>query len=178
MARRVGSRIASWLLAGTLLVLGVIALGSAPANAGPYPPTQCATLSVSTTTPRAGEAMTVSGSGFTAGEQVTLELHSTTRVVGTATVRADGTFTTQITIPKDMYGRHLLLAVGGQPSCSVDPITLEIQASAVAGEHIGPSGDGLSSTGVQIALLLAIAAIALAAGVALVRAGRQKRARS
>lgn len=180
MARRVGSRVVGCLLAGALLLLSMVVLGSAPATAGPYPPTVCATLSVSTTTPSAGESITVSGTGFTAGERVTLELHSSPRVVGSATVRGDGTFTTHITIPKDMYGRHLLLEAGGHPACPVDPITLVINASAALGEQIGPNGggSGLASTGVQIALLIAIAALALATGVALNRAGRRKRSQA
>lgn len=180
MARRVRARIVSRLLAGTLFVLGAGAIGPTAANAGPYPPTQCATLSVSTTTPYAGETMTVSGTGFTPGEQVTLELHSTARDVGTATVQADGSFTTQITIPKDVSGRHLLSVVGGDPACTVAPIALDIQASAALGEQLGPNGGGggLSSTGVQIALLLALAALALVAGIALTRAGREKRSRT
>lgn len=179
MARRVRARIVGRLLAGTLLALGAVAIGPTAANAGPYPPSQCAALSVSTTTPYAGETMTVSGTGYTAGEQVTVELHSTARDVGTATVRADGSFTTQITIPKDMSGRHLLSVAGGDPACTVGPITLDIQASAALGEQIGPNGGGgLSSTGVQIALLLALAALALVAGIALTRAGREKRSRT
>lgn len=183
VARRVGSRIAGYLLAGALVLLCAFTLGSGPAAAGPYPPSQCATVSVSTTTPHSGETMTVSGTGFTAGEQVTVELESTPRDVGSATVQANGTFTAQITIPTDMYGKHQLIVTGGHPSCPVSAITLDIQSSAALGEQIGPNGGGgggggaLSSTGVQIALLLAIAAVALAAGVALTRAGRQKRSR-
>lgn len=172
--RRWGSRTTGYALLAALFLFGVPLLLATPAAAGPYPPTECATVSVSTTTPHAGEAMTVSGTGFTAGEHVTVELHSTPRDIGGATVGSDGTFSAQVTIPKDVYGEHQLVVVGGNPSCPVGPITVHVSASATAGEHIGPTG-GLSSTGVQIALLIAIAAVALVTGIALARAGREKR---
>ncbi|TAM92302.1 MAG: hypothetical protein EPN43_02800, partial [Jatrophihabitans sp.] len=104
--------------AALVMLVGLVLPGAA--QAGPYPPTgACASLAVSTTTPAAGEAITVTGTGFTAGETVTLELDPGPVVVGSAVVAADGTFSTQVTIPSDTYGRHLLLSAGGT-ACAVE----------------------------------------------------------
>lgn len=178
-AARWAALAATAVLAACLMLLGVLLPGQAVA--GPYPPTQCATLAVSTTQPAAGEPITVTGANFTPGQTVTLELHSDPRVVGSAVVQSDGTFSTQVTIPSDLYGQHLLITTGGTPSCGVDPyVELQISASQIAGEAIGPNSggsSGLSSTGVQIALLLAIAAFALVVGAGVTRAGKARRTR-
>jgi LPXTG-motif cell wall-anchored protein len=60
-----------------------------------------------------GEAITVTGTGFTPGEQVEVWLHSDPQWVGTALAGADGTVTHTFTLPVDLEpGRHHVELIG------------------------------------------------------------------
>jgi LPXTG-motif cell wall-anchored protein len=110
------------VLASLFLVLGVLALGTAAdaktgcpktkqnSNGNQYPPGQCkAKLSQSSTTP--GGHITISGSGFTPGEQVQVQWDDGT--VQTVAAGADGTVAAVLTIPTDATpGRHFAALYG------------------------------------------------------------------
>ncbi|MBG0719208.1 hypothetical protein G3N18_14280 [Microbacterium sp. 2C] len=62
--------------------------------------------------PQAGGTITVTGSGFTAGQNVLVEVHSDPYALGTATVGADGRFTISGTLPADFpAGEHSVVAI-------------------------------------------------------------------
>lgn len=162
-----------------LLLLGAPVSG-ALASPAAYPVTgsDCASISVSTTVPASGERITVTGVNFNAGGHVRLVL-DTGDVLGHPTADANGSFTTKITMPNGVYGFHKLYHRGGktgQPAkgCPADPgLDIGSGASIPAG---GPGHHGGTSfTGIDIAVLLAAAALLIAIGVALNRKSRGKR---
>ena len=62
--------------------------------------------------PQAGGTITVTGSGFTAGQNLLVEVHSDPYALGTATVGADGRFTLSGTLPADFpAGEHSVVAI-------------------------------------------------------------------
>jgi alpha-L-fucosidase len=162
------------------IALGVVALCAAvfftPAmQAQAYPPTTCpGMLSLSTTTPLAGETITVTGADFTPGAQVHLVLH--TKVFGLGTFKADsqGGFTAQVTLPEGVTGGHVISATSGAPHITQCP-GVHVQIHAPAGTSAGPPGHhGTSFTGVDILLVVLVAAGLLGVGVALTRGGKQR----
>ncbi len=69
-------------------------------------------LSLSAAEVRAGESVTVNGSGFAAGEVVALELHSEPVALGEATADAAGAFSVDVTIPAETSaGDHSIVAL-------------------------------------------------------------------
>jgi hypothetical protein len=172
------------VLTGLLVLLGATAVASTPAAAAPYPPTVCAAIAVSTTTPHANQKITVSGTGFTAGDQVEIVLSgSVNKTLAHARIAADGTFRTEVTIPGGIKGHFKIEARGGGPSCPVDPILLDVRAGlGIGGVTAGPGGGGpstngtggLAFTGLNALLLIAAAAALIATGVLLARGGRRR----
>ncbi|MDT4915221.1 MAG: hypothetical protein QOC66_4349 [Pseudonocardiales bacterium] len=161
------------------LLLAAPAAGAAPA-ALPYPSTTCPTLAVSTTTPLVGASITVTGSKFANNADVRLELHTTVYVLGHVTTSATGTFQTTVTLPAGVVGAHELQAIGGganaDPGCPPDPIQIiNIHAGASAAAN---GGGGTAFTGVDVLLLVLVAALLLGAGVVLNRSGRKGRRRT
>ena len=158
-----------------LLLLGA-PVSAALASPAAYPVTgsECAGISVGTTVPAPGESVTVTGSKFDAHGHVRLVLDG--RVLRRVTADADGSFTTTVRMPDGVTGSHVLHARGGktnQPSdCPADP-ALNIGSGANGPGTPGHHG-GTSFTGVDIALLLAAAALLIAVGVALNRKSRTK----
>lgn len=157
------------------LAVALLLVGAPTVSAAAYPATTCtATIAVSTTHPAAGEAITVTGTGFDAGATVRLVLDTGDRL---ATVRssAEGNFTTEVTMP-NTSGRHVLHARGGtsnQPAdCPADPfVTLTIQGGSTQSAG-APNGGGTAFTGLNVLGLLAIAAALVGIGVALNRRSR------
>jgi hypothetical protein len=162
-----------------LAAAGVAALLFAPAAqaAGDYPPSICATLSVSTTAPLPGEQITVSGSDFNANASVRLELHSNTVVLKTVTTDSTGSFSTLVTLPSNVSGTHTIVAATGFNSaggtCPPPEISLGFQgqSSSQGGGHHG----GTSGTGQDILIMLIAAAVLISAGVAFNRSGKRRR---
>ena len=146
----------------------------ATSSAGAYPVTTCSTLAVSTTNPLPGQSITVTGTNFQASVSVSLVLRPGETPLKTVTTDARGSFSTQVTMPDSTTngGNFLIVAVTGavsSTSCPADPFqSLAVQAAA---ENNGSSSGngGLSSTGLDIAGLLALAAGLLGAGVLLNR---------
>ena len=178
---RIRASFAIGLSALFLLLLAPFVGGSA---AGAYPITTCSTLAVSTTNPRPGEAITVTGSNFEPNSSVTLVLTPGGTKLGTATSDSGGAFSTQVTLPDSATNNghfDIVATTGftGTASCPVDPFqNLAIQAetdqnggggSGTGANAGGSSGGGLSVTGLDVAGLLALAAALIGTGVVLNR---------
>ena len=56
-----------------------------------------------------GAPLTVTADGFVPGEQVSVLIASTPRLLGTATVGADGTATSTVSLPTDLLGGHTII---------------------------------------------------------------------
>jgi hypothetical protein len=178
-------------LAIALLLLGAPMAG-AFATPAPYPPSACPTLSVSTTNPLPGESITVSGRNFDANARIEIVLDKPGRVMRTVTSDSNGQFTTSITLPAGLTGRHLFKAIGGGSDatrgCPADPgQAFDVQGGSAASLEPGSSGangpgapgsngGGTAFTGLDVAGLLAIAAALIGAGALLNRRSRAGKA--
>jgi hypothetical protein len=137
----------------------------------PAGPTTATTAAVSTSASsvRAGGNLTAAGSGFTAGEQVQVFVHSTPRFVGVVTASADGRVSHTFAVPADLPpGSHKVELRGVSSTRSVfsDPFTV----TAAIG------GAALPRTGAPTGQLTAIAALLLVVGTTLELASRRGRA--
>ena len=167
-----------------VLALLVLALGLslvAPATAAEaYPPTTCATLGVSTTHPAVGAKVTVTGANFVPNHQVKLVLKTKTYFLVSLTTDASGAFSVQVQLPAGVTGQHRILAIGGSPNgngCPSNPvqiINVHGPGSPTATSTATPSGGPPAFTGVDIAALLAAAAVLIAAGVLFARSGKRR----
>jgi len=165
---------------------GFLAASSTCSGGSGYPVKAGATLAVSTTTPYSGQTIDVSGSNFQPGENVTLKLNGK----AVATVKADnsGSFSTSLKITS-APGKFQLTATGAV--CGVAGLLLSIRAGSgvlpvtstkspaagAGGAATGQGGGGLAFTGVDTALLLAVAVALIAGGGYLAHAGRRRHAR-
>jgi hypothetical protein len=173
MSRRLLATFAACIIAA---LVGLFAFSTA-SSAAPrgqtsgYPPSTCSTVSVSTTQPSVHGTVVVSGSNFEAGTTVTVELHTTVYVLGSATVQPDGTFSLTVTLPSGVSGAHHIVVTGGDPDC---PNSVAINI----GNGVSPHPP--SKTGVNIAVLLAVALALIAVGLLLngqASARRRRKAR-
>lgn len=168
-------------IALVLAGLGFAFLGPVAA-ADAYPVVTCSTLAVSTTTPAAGETVTVTGTNFEPNKTVRLELHTKVYLLKTVTTGSDGIFSTQVTLPDGVTGSHLIVAVGGSlraTGCPADPsVSLTIKGSGVGGvatsTAAGAGGQssgsgGTAFTGVNVLLMLVVAGILIVLGLMLNR---------
>lgn len=81
-------------------------------------------------TPQAGASLTVSGSGFTSGQLVAVEVHSTPYALGSATVGFDGRFTVTGTLPADFpAGAHTVVAIVDGVELASAPVTVAAAAA-------------------------------------------------
>jgi hypothetical protein len=163
------------IIALTAAIMAAVFFSPAAQARPGYPPHACpGMLSVSTTHPLPGETITVTGTNFTPGAQVHLVMHTTTYDLGTFKADASGSFTAQVKLPNGVFGRHLVIATSGAPhikQCSGDPI----QIQSPGGTSTGPNGHhGNSNTGVDILVILLVAAGLLGVGVALTRGGKRR----
>lgn len=162
------------------VALAVAVIGAAlfftPAmQAQAYPPTTCpGMLSLSTTTPLVGETITVTGSGFTPGANVHLVMHTKVYDLGTFKADSHGNFTAQVNLPDGVTGAHVIVATSGAAHVNRCP-GVRIHIHAPAGTSAGPPGHhGTSFTGVDVLIIVLIAAGLLGAGVALTRGGKRR----
>lgn len=80
--------------------------------------------------PQAGGTITVTGSGFTAGQNVLVEVHSDPYALGTATVGADGRFTISGTLPADFpAGEHSVVAIVDGQTIAAAAVTIAAAAT-------------------------------------------------
>jgi hypothetical protein len=177
-------------LVGSLCV--VLGLGVTAAAAATYPPTTCATISVSTTQARPGQTISVTGKEFQANVTVRLYLTPSADYPGTVsaakpagssvllasvTTDANGTFSADVTMPLDARGHQILSADGPGKVCPADPIQINVSAGAGGGSSAPGGGGGPPAmTGVDVALLIGVALALLAAGVLFTQGGRRKHA--
>jgi hypothetical protein len=156
-------------------VLAALALVAAAPSAPALPPyqNQCATLSLSTTTPAVGAQLGVSGRFYEPGAHVTIVMNPHHYVLGHVTANAQGEFSVEVQLPAGVTGRFLVDTSGGRaPDCPADPISIQIGSNGTG----GTSGGGTAMTGVDVARLLAIALGLLGIGYLLnERAGVRRR---
>jgi hypothetical protein len=157
---------------------------SGTASAAPYPIGTPA-VAVSTDAPVAGEDVTLTFSGFAAGESVVVDLGCTGAHLATVTADANGDATATVTIPDGLTGACNVTA-SGVTSGTVATTALTIQAaaaaaaastSAAAGVGTTTSG-GLANTGAIVAGAGILAVLLLVGGGAFVIAGRRRNSNS
>lgn len=183
----------------------VVALVWATASAGiaeEYPP-DGSTVSMESLTLTSGDTTTISGQGWLPGSTVTISILSDHEILGRTEVAADGSFSTEVTIPTDLApGEHVLRVEGtdadGEPTRVETTFTVaapddqpgrdadspdedspgEEPPADSPGEEPSPGEDGdLAATGAGLLGALASVAVLLAVGWALVRFARQRRRR-
>lgn len=136
----------------------------------PTPPNTSASVRLSAPTLRAGETLTVSGSGFTSGSKATITLHSTPTPLATAAVSEDGTLRAKVTIPTNTNpGPHRIEVTDGKRTAAAN-VTIQ---TAQAGPLVATGGN----TSDSLPLGVAAGAAALAAGFILLIVVRARRRR-
>ena len=140
------------------------ATSAAVTIAASEPETENPTVVLGSQTVAAGGSLRVSGTGFAAGAQLRLELHSTPVSLGAVTVSAAGGFATTVRIPASVSaGAHTLVLILPDGS--------QVQAAVTVTAAQGAATDGLAQTGGELPLVtiwVALAALGLGA-VLLVR---------
>ncbi|WP_263118535.1 pullulanase-type alpha-1,6-glucosidase [Cellulomonas fimi] len=146
-----------------------------------------ATITLSPAEVRAGESLTVQGSGFPAGEPVQLWLHSDPVLLTTVTADGSGAFTAEVVVPAGTEaGAHTLRAIAGTVEASAPLTVLAAAPVAVdpdpgtgtdpgtgAATGSGSTGRGaLATTGTGVLALLLTAGALLTAGLIARRATR------
>ena len=137
---------------------------------------QIPAVSVSESQLDPGDTVTVSATGFSAGELVRIELHSDPVVLGEVAAGQDGTVQAVVTIPLDAQaGQHAIRVVG--LSCAIEAaIPLTVVGAPPAVEPAFLSGtEFLSYTGVNSQLSITIAVALIAAGAGMVVLTRRTR---
>lgn len=104
--------------------------------------------SLSETTVKAGDQVTVTAKGFDAGEEVTVELHSDPIKLGTAKADEGGVVTGAFTIPATVAaGQHNVVLTGSVSGRTVSlPITITAASTGDQGSQ-GTNGSGDNGTG-------------------------------
>lgn len=121
-------------------------------------------ITVSSSNPRAGSSVNVSGSGFAAGASVTVKLGADT--LGTLTADASGNVSGTIKIPADTAaGDYVLKMSGAAPDSSVLVLTSTLTIRKMA------------NTGVDDLAPVALVGVAAAAGGAVVLVASRRRRR-
>lgn len=166
-----------------LLLTGLFLLAG---PAGAYPAGVSATISISTTTPRAGATITISGAAFKPRERISIEFHSVGYDLGSTYATGAGTFTTVVTIPKNASGMHDIVATGVTSGESAI-LTLDVQGpgssrnagySAASVSGSGTDSEGLSNTGVAVIGIGAVGVVLFVGGSLLLVAGKRRRIRA
>jgi hypothetical protein len=151
---------------GTPVHTAAAAPGACPGNVD-YPVVPGATVQSSTTRPRVGQKIEVSGIKYCPNEDVNITISG--QHVGTGHTDSHGSFDPEVVVPGPP-GQKPLCGIGasGLPN-DADCLTLTVTAS---GKH--PEKHHTSKTGVEVASLVAIAAILLVSGIVFVSAGRRR----
>jgi len=125
------------------------------------------TIALDKSTVAAGGSVTITGEGFEAGDELTIELRSTPVELGTVAVSADGTFSITVLIPKSTSaGAHTLAVIQSDGAEATAALTV---TTAGAG-----GGDGLAVTGADSMPYVLFAVLLLAAGLGLVVLRRRR----
>lgn len=162
-----------------LAVIALVAMTAAPA-AAQYPP-EGPTAGVGSTTVSLGGQVTVTGSGWRAGSQVTITLLSNPRTLGTAQVDQDGTFSTTVTVPSDVPpGRHTLRLSGTGADGTPRTVDTRLQVKPAAPPDEAPPEQqppALAATGMNSGLGAAAGLGLLVAGAGALLLARRRQAR-
>jgi hypothetical protein len=152
------------------VIMAMVAFAT-PANAvAPYA-TQ-PTTSVSNQSPTAGSSVTFCGSGFQAGETVTIGLNNGTTYPSVA-ANGSGGFCTVVVLGASLTGPQTLTATGltsGRTSTTTIQV-LGLSASAAP----APATSGLAFTGANAIGIGALGGLLLLGGAAMVLAGRRRK---
>jgi len=141
-------------------------------NDSAYPPSPHATIMASTTTPSVGETIEASGTAYCPDEDVRITLAG--KYVTTTHTDLAGDFDPPVTVHQTGKLRLCGIGASGLPN-DRDCLILTVKAHNTGpGDH--HPGGGTSFTGTDILLIVLAAAVLLGAGVALLMAGRRKRA--
>ncbi|MDT4906698.1 MAG: hypothetical protein QOH52_4714 [Pseudonocardiales bacterium] len=138
----------------------------------PYPPSPNATIRSSSTTMKVAETIEASGIHYCPDEDVRLTIGG--KFVGTAHTDAAGAFDPPVVVPGPAGSKQLCGVGASGLSTDRDCLTLVARAagsSGLAGAG-GNTGGGTAFTGVEVALLCAVALLLIAGGVAFATAGR------
>lgn len=146
-------------------------------------------LSLDIHTVRAGASLLVGGTGFSAGEELGLELRSDPVLLTDVTADADGALSVTVDVPADTIpGSHTLVAVGADGDLASVALTV-LAADGDDGSDgsdgsVGSGGDGasggdgsaddLADTGAESLVFLGLAALFLVAGAVLVATRRRQ----
>ncbi|WP_217177061.1 FN3 domain-containing metallophosphoesterase family protein [Streptomyces sp. AC495_CC817] len=135
-----------------------------------------ATVELGATSVVAGGTVSVSGAGFAAGAEITLELHSDPVRLGTVTADETGAFRRTVAIPASTpAGAHTLVAI--LPDGSEVRTALTVTAAATGGTPGSGSGstDGdLATTGADSTPYVIAAGVLLVLGLGLVVLRRRR----
>ncbi|MEA1263371.1 carboxypeptidase regulatory-like domain-containing protein [Microbacterium sp. STF-2] len=114
---------------------------------------------------RAGNDITISGTGFTPGATIAFELHSDPIALGTLTADADGALQGTLRIPANVpAGAHTLVALSGTTVISRTALTVTAAAGTggQAGGAAAAPGAGLATTGLQAPIAIVVIGVVLA----------------
>jgi hypothetical protein len=157
------------------VIIAMVAFAT-PSNAAPY--TTQPTTSVSNQTPTAGGTVTFSGSGFLAGETITITLDNGT-TFPSVVANASGAFSTTLTLSASLSGTHTLTATGTTSgrtsSTTIQVAAASANAGAVPSTGVTPSSGGLAFTGAAVIGIGALGGLLLVGGAAMVLAGRRRK---
>jgi len=169
------------LVASALTVLAV----HTTANAAPYSHALTCALSAGVV-PRGG-SLTVSGNGYTPGSTVDLAMSPRNISLGSATVKANGTFSAKVTIPSWVaVGPHTLTSTesssGQSTSCNFRVTALSSTGGGGSGGSGNVGGGGssgtLAFTGIAVMSIGALGVILLIGGGVMLLLGRRGKASS
>jgi len=130
--------------------------------------------SVSDQTPSAGSSFTVSGSGFNAGEKVTIVL-SGGASLGTATADSSGAFSFSVKLPSGVTGAQTIVFTGATSGkTSSQAITVGALAFTSAGGST-KTGGTLAFTGAAVMAIGSLAVLLVLGGGLMMLAGRRRK---
>jgi hypothetical protein len=151
------------------LIIAVVAFAG-PANADYSRPH--ATVSVSNQAPAAGSSITFCGSGFAAGEKVTVALDNGTQFPSVF-ANASGAFCEALVLGVNLEGAHTITATGvtsGRTS------SIKIQVAGVgASAGTTAAASGLAFTGASVIGISALGGLLLVGGGLMLLAGRRRK---
>jgi hypothetical protein len=158
------------LLTFSLSVLFVVTGGAAIADSSKdpgYPPRGCS-FAVSSSAPKPGDTITVSGTWPAGGLDVAISIDPPGAIIGRAITGADGTFSARVTIPAAQpLGSANLVSRDSDGSCEA---TAAINVTKAASGALAFTGSS-DSTG----MIVAVAAVAVVLGTVLVVTTRRRR---
>jgi len=158
------------LIFAAFAVTGLL-LTAAPARAA-YPPDAPA-IGTSSSSIQNGGSTTVMGTGWQAGTTVALTIASTPQSIGTASVRSDGTFSQDVSIPCLDAGTHTISGSGTGASGAANTASTTVTVTGTCGDPAG--GGTLPHTGSNAAGVVTLASGLMLLGAVLVIAINRRR---